>query len=164
MTVLAVSLSGEKRKSKNRKAVKQKAKKKKPKPRTIKGSHASPHEIDDVDDNSWQVSMLDIRRGEADLQVEKWSSQKEQKTMELELQQEKWRSESKQQNLEYKFDLMVKYKKLTDQGFDNHQIVKMIPNMQPIIDMANMPVHVQLNPPDEEDPQEKEQNTTDWKV
>jgi hypothetical protein len=69
--------------------------------------------------------------------------------MELQLQKEKWRSESKQQNLECKFDLMVKYKKLTEQGFDNHQIVKMIPDMQPIIDTANTPVHLQLSPPEE---------------
>jgi hypothetical protein len=100
----------------------------------------------DVDDDSCQVSMLDIRHGEVDLQQEKWSSQKEQKSMELQLQQEKWKSESKQQNLEYKFDLMVKYRKLQEQDFDNHQIVKMIPDMRPIIDMANMPVHLQLSP------------------
>jgi hypothetical protein len=122
--VLAVSLSGEKRKKKK---ANKKAKNNKPQTST-KGSLASPHDID-VNDNSWQVSMLDIRRGEVNLQVEKWLPQKEQKLMELQLQQEKWKSESKQQNMGYKFDLMVKYKKLTDQGFDNHQIVKMIPDM-----------------------------------
>ncbi len=160
VSAVAVSASGEKRKSKNNKkaANKKKAKnnKPKPKPRSTKGSRTSPHEIDDVDDNSWQVSMLDIRHGKVDLEVEEWSSQKEQKSMELQLQQEKWRSESKQQNLEYKFDLMVKYKKLTEQGFDNHQIVKMIPDMRPIIDSANMPVHLQLTPP-----QEQHDNDTD---
>jgi hypothetical protein len=41
---------------------------------------------------------------------------------------------------------MVKYKKLKAEGFDNHQIVKMIPDMRPIIDSANMPVHLQLSP------------------
>jgi hypothetical protein len=106
--------------------------------------------------------MIDIRRGEVDLQVEKWSSQKKQKSLELQLQQEKWRSESKQQNLEYKFDLMVKYKKLTDAGFDNHQIVKMIPHMRPIIDTANMPVHLQVTQTDDQqltqtDDQQEEQ-------
>jgi hypothetical protein len=159
VSAVAVSASGEKRKSKNnKKAANKKAKnnKPKPKPQTIKGSRTSPHEIDDVDDNSWQVSMLDIRRGEVDLQVEKWSSQKEQKSMELQLQQEKWRSESKQQNLEYKFDLMVKYKKLTEQGFDNHQIVKMIPDMRPIIDSANMPVHLQLSQGEQLSQEEKD--------
>jgi hypothetical protein len=93
--VLAVSLSGEKRKSQNKKAANKKAKNNKPKPQTAKGSRASPHKIDDVNDNSWQVLMLDIRHGEVHLQVEKWSLQKEQKSMELQLQQEKWRSESK---------------------------------------------------------------------
>jgi hypothetical protein len=153
VAVLAVSLLREKWKSKDKKGASKKAKnnKPKPKPQTAKGSRASPHEIDDGDDNSWQVSMLDIRHGEVDLEVEEWSSQKEQKSMELQLQQEKWRSESKQQNLEYKFDLMVKYKELTEQGFDNHQIVKMIPDMQPIIDMANMPVYLQLSPEEQHD-------------
>jgi hypothetical protein len=93
-----------KARNKNKKARKAPRKKNK-----RKGMARSPHAID-VDDDSWQVSMLDIRRGEVDLQHEKWSSQKQQQSMELQLQQEKWKSESKQQNLEYKFDLMVKYK------------------------------------------------------
>jgi hypothetical protein len=104
----------------------------------------NPHKID-VDNDSWQVSMLDIRRGELGFQQDKWSSQKEHKLMELQLQQEKWKAESKQQNLEYKFNLMVKYKKLQEQGFDNH-IVKMIPDMRPIIDTANIFINLQLSP------------------
>jgi hypothetical protein len=48
----------------------------------------------------------------------------------------------------YKFDLMGKYKILQEQGFDNHQIVKMIPDMRPIINVMNMPIHLQLSPVD----------------
>jgi hypothetical protein len=121
-----------------------------------RGSPNNPHNIDAGEDDSWQVSMLDIRRGEAELQQEKWLSQKQQHTMEVQLQQEKWTTQKQQQdlsqqqqNLEYKFDLMVKYKKLQKEGFDNHQIVKMIPDMRPIIDTANMPNHVHLTAPDE---------------
>jgi hypothetical protein len=136
----AVEVSAEKRKNKARN---KKAKAPTRKNNKRKGTAMSPHAID-VDDDSWQVSMLDIRRGEVDLQHEKWSSQKQQQSMELELQQEKWKSESKQQNLEYKFDLMVKYKKLQAEGFDNHQIVQMIPDMRPIMDKSNMPVSLQL--------------------
>jgi hypothetical protein len=144
--VWAVLLSGEKRKAKKAFFAN---KAKKPKPRT-KRSHTSLHENDDVDGNSWQVLMLDIRHQEVDFQQEKWLSQKEQKLMELQLQQEKWRSESKQHNLDYKFHLMVKYKKLQEEGFDNHQIVKMVPDMRPNIDTLNMPVHLQLSTPPEE--------------
>jgi hypothetical protein len=114
------------------------------------GSRVNPHEID-CDDSSWQVSMLDFKRDEVELEKEKWDSQKQQHTLEIALQQEKWQSEKKQQNLEYKFDLMVKYKKLQEQGFDNHQIVKMIPDMRPIIDTKNMPINLQLSPNDGED-------------
>jgi hypothetical protein len=89
--------------------------------------------------------MLDVRRGEVGLQQEKWNSQKQQHTMEVQLQQEKWMTQKQQHNLEYKFDLMVKYKKLQEQGFNNHQIVKMIPDMRPILDTANTLVHVQLD-------------------
>ena len=79
------------------------------------------------------------------LKQEKWDLQKRQHTLEIQLQQEKWKTVKQQQMLEYKFDLMVKYKKLKAEGFDNHQIVKMIPDMRPIIDSANMPVHLQLS-------------------
>jgi hypothetical protein len=41
----------------------------------------------------------------------------------------KWTAEKQQQSLQYKFDLMVKYKQLQEQGFDNHQIVNMILGM-----------------------------------
>jgi hypothetical protein len=47
-----------------------------------------------------------------------------------------------QGKLECKFDLIVKYKKLQEQEFDNHQIVQMIPAMCPILDTTNMPVHM----------------------
>jgi hypothetical protein len=40
---------------------------------------------------------------------------------------------------------MVKYKELQKGGFDNHQILEMIPHMCPIIDTSNMPIHVQLS-------------------
>jgi hypothetical protein len=108
-------------------------------------SAANPHKIDG-DDDSWQVSMLDINWGEVYLEQEKWDSQKRQHTLEIQLQQEKWKTAKQQQMLEYKFDLMVKYKKLKAEGFHNHQIVKMIPDMRPIIDSANMPGHLQLSP------------------
>jgi hypothetical protein len=88
--------------------------------------------------------MLDIRRSEVEFEQGKWDTQQRQHTREVQLQQEKWESQKQQQNLEYKFDLMVKYKKLQEQGFDNHQIVKMIPDMRPIIDASNMPLHLQL--------------------
>jgi hypothetical protein len=130
---------------------------KKNKARTKKGTSSSINEID-MDDDSWQVSMLDIKCGEVDLEQEKWSSQKEleqakwssqkeQQAMELQLQREKWKSASKQQNLEYQFDLMVKYKELQKKGFDNNQIVAMIPDMLPIMDKSNMPVHKQMSEP-----------------
>jgi hypothetical protein len=64
---------------------------------------------------------------------------------ESQLAQERWKALKQQQTLQYKFDLMVKYKQLQDQGFDNHQILHMIPDMRPIIEMSNMPVHVQLS-------------------
>jgi hypothetical protein len=150
LTTDTVPVGGKKRKEKT--AAKDSNSKKKKARKTNKkagyksspGSYVNPHEIDGGDDDSWQVSMLDIRRGEVELQKEKWNSQKEQHTMDVQLQQEKWAAQKQQQNLEYKFDLMVKYKKLQEQGFDNHQIVGLIPDMRPILDTANMPVHVQL--------------------
>jgi hypothetical protein len=53
---------------------------------------------------------------------------------------------------------MVKYKKLQKEGFDNHQIVKMIPDMRPIIDTANMPVHVQLDQASQEEGVDQDNN------
>jgi hypothetical protein len=153
--------------AKKRKATSKKAKSKSKKAKRTKtrmgdsnkssrGSSAvNPHEIDG-DDDSWQVSMLSIKRGEVNLEQEKWDSQKRQHTLEIELQQEKWKTAKQQQTLEYKFDLMVKYKKLKAEGFDNHQIVKMIPDMRPIIDSANMPAHLQLSP--EEQPTQQEED------
>jgi hypothetical protein len=62
-------------------------------------------------------------------------------------------------NLKYKFDLMVKYKKLQEQGFDNHHIVKMIPlDKRPILDMANIPVHVQLDQASQEEGADQDNN------
>jgi hypothetical protein len=104
----------------------------------------NPHNIDG-NDNSWQVLMLNIRCGEVELQQEKWNSQKQQHTIKVQLQKEKLTTQKQQQKLKYKFDLMVKYKKLLEQGFDNHQIIIIIPDMCPILDIANMPVHVQLD-------------------
>ena len=131
--------------NKSKTAKSKKAKKKRTSNKSSRGSSAvNSHEIDG-DDDSWQVSMLDLKRGEVDLEQEKWNSQKQQHTLEIQLQQEKWKTAKQQQMLEYKFDLMVKYKKLKVEGFDNHQIVKMIPDMRPIIDLANMPVHLQLS-------------------
>jgi hypothetical protein len=131
--------------NKKSKTAKSKKAKKRTSNKSSRGSSAvNPHEIDG-DDDSWQVSMLDLKRGEVDLEQEKWNSQKRQHTLEIQLQQEKWKTAKQQQTLEYKFDLMVKYKKLKVEGFDNHQIVKMIPDMRPIIDSANMPVHLQLS-------------------
>jgi hypothetical protein len=101
------------------------------------------------DNNSWQVSMLDIWRGEVELAQVKWDSQEKQQSRESALSHKKWAAEKQQQNLQYKFDLMVKYKQLQEQGFDNHQIVNMIPDMQPILDKVNMPVHVQLTAQEE---------------
>jgi hypothetical protein len=43
--------------------------------------------------------------------------------------QEKWKTLKQQETIQYNFDLMVKYKQLQDQGFDNYQILKMIPDM-----------------------------------
>ena len=51
----------------------------------------------------------------------------------------------KKKKLDYKLDLMVKYKKLVDERFDNHQIVKLIPDMKSIVDSANIPAHMQLS-------------------
>ena len=53
--------------------------------------------------------------------------------------------EKKKKKLDYKLDLMVKYKKLVDERFDNHQIVKLIPDMKSIVDSANMAAHLQLS-------------------
>jgi hypothetical protein len=61
-------------------------------------------------------------------------------------------------NLKYKFDLMVKYKKLQEQGFNNHQIVKMIPDMRPILDTVNMLVHVQLDKASQEEGANQDNN------
>jgi hypothetical protein len=107
----------------------------------------NPHEID------WQVSMFDIRCGEIEVEQGKWDSQKQQQTLEIQIQQEKGKTQKQQQtHEEYKFDLMVKYKKLQEQGFDNHQIVKMMTEMRSIIDnMASMPIHLQLSPVDDEE-------------
>jgi hypothetical protein len=57
--------------------------------------------------------------------------------------------QQQQKDLDYKFDLMGKYKNLQEQGFDNHQIVGMIPAMRTILDATNMPVHLQLSPEDD---------------
>jgi hypothetical protein len=123
-----------------------------------RGSSQNPHEIDGGNDDSWQVLMLDIRRGEVKLQQDKLNSQKQQHTMEVQLQQDKWMTEKQQHNLQYKFDLMVKYKKLQEQGFDNHQIVKMIPDMRTILDRANMLVHVQLDQASQEERADQDNN------
>jgi hypothetical protein len=61
-------------------------------------------------------------------------------------------------NLKYKFDLMVKYKKLQEQGFNNHQIVKMILDMRPILDTVNMLVHVQLDKASQEEGANQDNN------
>ena len=97
----------------------------------------------DIEDDNWQVSMLDIQREE--VTDNKW-----QRTLEIELQQEKWDAQEKKDNLDYHYALMVKYKDLQTIGFNNHQILKMIPQVRPIIDSANMPVHAQLSPEEED--------------
>jgi hypothetical protein len=143
--------AGNNNKNKNKKKTAKKNKK------NARGSsRGNPHEIDGDDDSSWQTSMLDIKRGKVKLEQEKWDSQKQQHTLEIQLQQEKWKIAKQQQTLEYKFDLMVKYKKLQKEGFDNHQIVKMIPDMRPIIDTTNMPINLQLSSPDGETTSEAE--------
>jgi hypothetical protein len=135
-----------------------KKKNKKAENKSHRGSSQNHHEIDGGNDNSWQVLILDIRCGEVELQQEKWNSQKQQHTMEVQLQQEKWTTEKQQHNLQYKFDLMVKYKKLQEQGFNNHQIVKMIPDMRPILDTVNMPIHVQLDQASQEEGADQDNN------
>jgi hypothetical protein len=89
-------VEGGKRKDKTAKNSRNKKTKKKQKAgnKSHRGSPHNPHKIDAGKDNSWQVSMLDIRHGEAKLQQEKWLSQKQQHTMEVQLQQEKWRTEN----------------------------------------------------------------------
>jgi hypothetical protein len=42
---------------------------------------------------------------------------------------------------------------MQEKGFENHQIVKRIPDMRPIIDTTNMPVHLQLHPEDDKEVQ-----------
>ena len=144
LTAVATAAEVGKKRKEAKKTTNKKGKKaKKTTPRTKKskrssnrGSAVNPHEIDG--DGSWQASMLDIKRGEVELEQEKWDSQKQQQTLDIRLQQEKWKTQKQQQNLEYQFDLMVKYKKLQEQGFDNHQIVKMIPDMRPIIGLSSV--------------------------
>jgi hypothetical protein len=95
-----------------------------------------------------------VKRGKVELEQEKWDSQKQQDTLEIQLRKEQRKTQKQQQNLEYKFDLMARYKKLQEKGFNNHQIVKMIPDyMRPIIDTTNMPVHLQLCPEDDKEAQ-----------
>jgi hypothetical protein len=68
----------------------------------------------------------------------------------VELKKNMKQQQQQQKDLDYKkFDLMGKYKNLQEQGFDNHQIVGMIPAMRPILDSTNMPVHLQLSPEDD---------------
>jgi hypothetical protein len=56
----------------------------------------NPHKING-DDDSWQVSLLDIKRGRVELEQEKVDSQKQQHTLEIRLQQEKWKMQKQQQ-------------------------------------------------------------------
>jgi hypothetical protein len=123
------------KKAKRESGTKRKKRKKSPKKGT--GSAIRPLEIED-EDSDWETSLLGLKREEAAMTLEI-------RREESQLAQEKWKAQKQQQSLQYKFDLMVKYKQLMDQGFDNHQILKMIPDMRPIMDKANMPFHVQLS-------------------
>ena len=109
--------------------------------------------------------MVDLKRGELDEQAKQNSIQNatvqqkfkadqeslkasnDQKKVNSGIQQEKWQALKQRQALNYQFDLMLKYNKLKTKGFDNHQILVMIPDMRPIIDKTNMPSHVQLSTP-----------------
>ncbi len=123
------------KKAKRESGTKRKKRKKSPKKGT--GSAIRPLEIED-EDSDWETLLLGLKREEAAMTLEI-------RREESQLTQEKWKAQKQQQSLQYKFDLMVKYKQLMDQGFDNHQILKMIPDMRPIMDKANMPFHVQLS-------------------
>jgi hypothetical protein len=120
----------------------------------------NPHEIDGEDDSCWQVSMLELKPSQVKLEQEKWDDQKQHQPIRIELENENRafdvelkknlkQQQQQQKDLDYKFDLMGKYKNLHEQGFDNHQIVGMIPAIRPILDSTNMPVHLQLSPDDD---------------
>ena len=158
-TAVSQSAEKEKRKSKNKKSPNKRSKNRPKGRKNGPGTRASPHEIHDVDGgNSWQTSMLDIQRDKVAHNISRWSSEEKAMSEELKISQERWRSESKekktayqQQQADYKYDLMQKYRKLVQQGFDNHQILKMIPDMRPIINKANMPVNLQISSEEGED-------------
>jgi hypothetical protein len=82
----------------------------------------------------WKSELLDVRRKEMKLEELRWRVQEKESLL-----------KTRQQQLQYNFDLMIKYKELQKGGFDNHQILEMIPDMRPIIDKSNMPVNLQLS-------------------
>ena len=78
----------------------------------------------------------------------KWKVQERQEEMKYKVHERQQALQSRQLDLQYNFERMEKYQKLQNLGFDNHQILEMIPDMRPIIDKANMPVHLQLREAD----------------
>jgi hypothetical protein len=108
---------------------------------------ARPVRIDAAEEKNqkWKIDLLDVRREEMKLEETKWKVQERQAEMKCKGDERHQSLQARHQDLQYNFELMIKYKELQKGGFDNHQILELIPDMRPIIDKSNMPVHLQLS-------------------